>query len=209
VQAESGVYAARKEWLQAIDQKCKSTGTLLILDEAQCGFGRIGTLWAFEQYGIVPDILLLAKAIGGGMPLGAFIANKQLMDSLTHHPVLGHLSTFGGHPVSCAAGLAAMQELLKKNIIAEVEIKGALLEKLLTDKGIKCIRSKGLWMALFFTDYEITKKIVDACIAKGVFIDWFLFASNALRISPPLIITEEQIVAMADVIGESVKEVIG
>jgi acetylornithine/succinyldiaminopimelate/putrescine aminotransferase len=209
VQAESGVYAARKEWLQAIDQKCKSTGTLLILDEAQCGFGRTGTLWAFEQYGIVPDILLLAKAIGGGMPLGAFIANKQLMDSLTHHPVLGHLSTFGGHPVSCAAGLAAMQELLKKNIIAEVEIKGALLEKLLTDKGIKCIRSKGLWMALFFTDYEITKKIVDACIAKGVFIDWFLFASNALRISPPLIITEEQIVAMADVIGESVKEVIG
>ncbi|MCX8471353.1 MAG: aspartate aminotransferase family protein [Chitinophagaceae bacterium] len=209
VQAESGVYAARKEWLQAIDQKCKSTGTLLILDEAQCGFGRTGTLWAFEQYGIVPDILLLAKAIGGGMPLGAFIANKQLMDSLTHHPVLGHLSTFSGHPVSCAAGLAAMQELLKKNIIAEVENKGALLEKLLTDKGIKCIRRKGLWMALFFTDYETTKKIVDACIAKGVFTDWFLFASNALRISPPLIITEEQIVAMADVIGESVKEVIG
>jgi acetylornithine/succinyldiaminopimelate/putrescine aminotransferase len=122
---------------------------------------------------------------------------------------LGHLSTFGGHPVSCAAGLAAMQELLKKNIIAEAENKGALLEKLLTDKGIKCIRRKGLWIALFFTDYETTKKIVDACIAKGVFTDWFLFASNALRISPPLIITEEQIVAMADVIGESVKEVIG
>jgi acetylornithine/N-succinyldiaminopimelate aminotransferase len=206
IQAESGVLAANKNWLQAIADKCKATGTLLVFDEAQCGFGRAGTLWGFEQYGIVPDILLLAKAVGGGMPLGAFISSNDIMQTLSHNPVLGHLSTFGGHPVSCAAGMAAMQELLDKRIIADVERKGMLLEKELATYNIECIRRKGLWMAVFFKDYTTTKLIVDECIANGVFTDWFLFASNALRISPPLIISDDDIVQMAKIIGKAAQK---
>jgi acetylornithine/N-succinyldiaminopimelate aminotransferase len=206
VQAESGVYPARQEWLQAISDKCKATGTLLIFDEAQCGFGRTGSLWGFEQYNIIPDILLLAKALGGGMPMGAFIANASIMNQLSHHPVLGHLSTFGGHPVCCAAGMAAMHILLAEKMIEKVEAKGALLEKILTEAGIQCIRRKGLWMAIFVKDYDTNKKIIDDCIANGVFTDWFLFAGNAIRISPPLMISEEDIVAMANIIISSYKK---
>jgi acetylornithine/N-succinyldiaminopimelate aminotransferase len=200
IQAESGVLAAEKKWLVSLREKCNATSTILIFDEAQTGFGRTGTLWAFEQYGIIPDILLLAKAIGGGMPLGAVIANKKLLDAFTDNPVLGHITTFGGHPVSCAAGMAALQELLQQKIIEDVEAKGAYMEKLFVQKGVECFRRKGLWMALFFKDFATTKKIIDACIANGVFTDWFLFASNALRISPPLIISNTEIEEMVNII---------
>jgi acetylornithine/N-succinyldiaminopimelate aminotransferase len=205
IQAESGVWAARAEWLQAIAAKCKSTGTLLILDEAQCGFGRTGTLWGFEQYNIVPDILLLAKALGGGMPMGAFIADKQLMDCLATQPVLGHISTFAGHPVCCAAGMAAMQVLLQNNWVQDAHRKGAVLKNALEQQGFECFRQHGLWAALFFKDFDTTKKIIDDCIAHGVFTDWFLFASNALRISPPLSISDAEIMEIVEVIGESAR----
>jgi acetylornithine/N-succinyldiaminopimelate aminotransferase len=193
VQAEAGVLAPSKEWMQALQKKCKETGTLLVLDEIQTAFGRTGTLWGFEQFAVVPDILLLGKALGGGMPLGAFIADRSLMSSLTDNPVLGHITTFGGHPVCCAAGMAALNALLEEKIMEKVKAKEQLFKSLLVHPLIRSVHSYGLWLAIEFDSFETNKKIVDACIDQGVLTDWFLFASGCLRISPPLIITEEQI----------------
>lgn len=194
IQAEAGVIVPDKAWLQALRKKCTATGTLLVLDEIQCGFGRNGSLFAFEQFEIVPDILLLGKALGGGMPLGAFIADKKVMDAFTANPVLGHINTFGGHPVCCAAGEAAMRFLLDKNLIADVPKKEALFLKYLKKiRAIKSIRSKGLMIALEFDDFETSKKIIDRLIELGVFTDWFLFAPQCLRIAPPLTITQREI----------------
>lgn len=193
VQAEAGVIVSQNEWLKALQKRCNETGTLLVLDEIQCGFGRNGTLWAFEQFDIVPDILLLGKALGGGMPLGAFIADKKIMDSLTHDPVLGHINTFGGHPVCCAAGLAAFHVLLDEKLIDGVKEKEKLFISSLKHHKIKAVRSCGLMMAVEFDSFEMNKKIIDTLIGAGVFTDWFLFASNCLRIAPPLTITKNEI----------------
>lgn len=193
IQAEAGILTPSQEWMQALRKKCTDTGTLLILDEIQAGFGRTGNLWGFEQFGIVPDVLLLGKALGGGMPLGAFIANRQLMNSLADAPVLGHITTFGGHPVCCAAGMAALNALLNDNMMETVKAKEELFRSLLVHPRIKAVRSFGLWLAVEFDSFEINKKIIDAAIAGGVLTDWFLFAGNCIRISPPLNISEEQI----------------
>ncbi|MGX5818411.1 aspartate aminotransferase family protein [Chitinophaga lutea] len=193
VQAEAGVLAPSLEWLQALRKRCTETGTLLILDEIQCGFGRNGSLWAFEQYGLVPDVLLLGKALGGGMPLGAFIADKSVMWSLTNQPVLGHITTFGGHPVSCAAGLAAMKTLMEEDLINSVEAKSKLFLELLRHPRIKAVRARGLMLAVDLGDFPTNKKVIDRCIANGLITDWFLFAPESLRIVPPLIITEDEI----------------
>lgn len=200
IQAEAGVNAPFKEWIVALRNKCTATGTLLILDEIQCGFGRNGTLWAFEQFGIVPDILLLGKALGGGMPLGAFIADKQLMDAFMDNPVLGHITTFGGHPVCCAAGMAAMNVLLNEKLIEEVFSKEQLFRTLLHHPKIKAVRSRGLMIAVEFENFEQNKQIIDACIEAGVFTDWFLFASHCMRIAPPLTIREEEITSACKII---------
>jgi acetylornithine/succinyldiaminopimelate/putrescine aminotransferase len=164
-----------------------------VLDEIQCGFGRNGTLWAFEQFGVVPDILLLGKALGGGMPLGAFVSDKKIMDSLTHNPVLGHINTFGGHPVCCAAGLASMKVLLEENIINDVKRKEQLFLSHLQHALIQKVNSCGLMIAVHFDSFSTTKKIIDILIERGVFTDWFLFASNALRIAPALNISDDDI----------------
>jgi acetylornithine/N-succinyldiaminopimelate aminotransferase len=193
IQAEAGVLVPQNNWLKALREKCTQTGTLLILDEIQCGFGRNGTLWAFEQFDVVPDILLLGKALGGGMPLGAFVANKKIMDSLSHNPVLGHINTFGGHPVCCAAGLAAFNVLLQEKLIDGVKEKEALFNSLLHHTKIKAVRSCGLMIAVELDSFETNKKVIDALIVAGVFTDWFLFASNCLRIAPPLTISTEEI----------------
>jgi acetylornithine/N-succinyldiaminopimelate aminotransferase len=193
VQAEAGVLVPQNGWLKALQQKCTATGTLLVLDEIQCGFGRNGSLWAFEQFDVVPDILLLGKALGGGMPLGAFVADKKIMDSLTHNPVLGHINTFGGHPVCCAAGLAAFKVLLDEKLVTSVKQKEQLFLSLLKHDKIKAVRSCGLMMAVEFNSYEENKTIIDALIEQGVFTDWFLFAANCLRIVPPLTISNEEI----------------
>ncbi|MBK7376255.1 MAG: aspartate aminotransferase family protein [Chitinophagaceae bacterium] len=193
IQAEAGVLPPENGWLKALRKKCDETGTLLVLDEIQCGFGRNGTLWAFEQFDVVPDILLLGKALGGGMPLGAFIADKRLMDTLTHDPVLGHINTFGGHPVCCAAGLAAFNVLLEEKLISAVAEKAGLFVSLLQHPKIKAVRSCGLMIAVEFESFEMNKKLIDALISEGVFTDWFLFASNCLRIVPPLVITGSEI----------------
>lgn len=193
IQAEAGVIAPQRVWLKALRERCTETGTLLVLDEIQCGFGRNGSLWAFEQFDIVPDILLLGKALGGGMPLGAFISDKKIMDSFTHDPVLGHINTFGGHPVSCAAGLAAMHVLLNDGLMNGVPEKEMLFRALLKHPIIQKVTSCGLMIAVHFKDFETNKKVIDALIEQGVFTDWFLFAANALRIVPPLNISNADI----------------
>jgi len=193
VQAEAGVKPPSKEWMLALRKKCIDTGTLLILDEIQTGFGRTGKLWGFEHFDISPDILLLGKALGGGMPLGAFIADKVLMDAFTENPVLGHITTFGGHPVCCAAGMAAMKALLDEGMIKSVKGNTELFKSLLVHPTIKAVHSFGLWLAVEFDSFETNKRVIDKCIEEGVLTDWFLFAADCLRISPPLIITDEQI----------------
>jgi acetylornithine/N-succinyldiaminopimelate aminotransferase len=193
VQAEKGVNVPHIEWIQSLRKRCNKTGTLLVLDEIQAGFGRTGTLWAFEQYGIVPDLLLLGKALGGGMPLGAFIASRKLMNTLTHDPVLGHITTFGGHPVCCAAGLAGMQALLEEKRINEVAVKAQLFRDLLKNRLIKDVRTAGLLIAVEFESFETNKKIIDRCIENGLITDWFLFAPECMRIAPPLVISEAEI----------------
>ncbi len=193
IQAESGVTVPSVAFIKELRKKCDETGALLIFDEAQTGLGRTGKMFGFEHYGVVPDILLLAKALGGGMPLGAFISSKERMGLLTENPVLGHITTFGGHPVCCAAGLAALNALVNEDLVAQVEEKGKLFETLLTHPKIKSKSRKGLMMALQFEDFDQNKKIIDRCIEKGLLTDWFLFAANCMRIAPPLIISAEEI----------------
>ncbi len=200
IQAEAGVIVPQQNWLKALSEKCNETGTLLVLDEIQCGFGRNGTLWAFKQFDVVPDILLLGKALGGGMPLGAFIADKKLMDHLTTNPVLGHINTFGGHPVCCAAGLTAMKVLLDEKLIDAVKEKEELFISLLSHPKIKQVRSKGLMIAIEFESAEENRRMIKALIDKGIFTDWFLFAPQCLRIVPPLIISIEKIKKACNII---------
>lgn len=212
VQAEAGIITPSKEWVQALRKKCTASGTLLILDEIQTGFGRTGKLWGFEHFDIVPDVILLGKALGGGMPLGAFISDKKMMDAFTDNPVLGHITTFGGHPVCCAAGIAAMKLLLEEKMTDGVSKKRELFLSLLAplpdqkSSGVKAIRSFGLWLAIEFDSFETNKKVIDKCIANGLLTDWFLFASNCLRISPPLIIEEEQIQKACSIINKAIDE---
>jgi acetylornithine/N-succinyldiaminopimelate aminotransferase len=206
VQAEAGVNLPKDGWLAALRQRCTETGALLVLDEIQCGFGRTGTLWGFEQFGVVPDVLLLGKALGGGMPLGAFVSSKAIMDSLTHHPVLGHINTFGGHPVSCAAGLAAFEVLLQENLVAGVAAKARLFAQLLAPLPV---HSCGLLMAVDFPDFATNKKIIDGLIEAGIFTDWFLFADNCLRIAPPLTIASSEIETACALIKQVAAKVLG
>ncbi len=193
VQAERGVYAPDREWLQLLRQRCDQTGTLLVLDEIQVGFGRTGSLWGFTRYGVVPDIVLLGKALGGGLPMGAFIAGQARMQTLTDGPVLGHITTFGGHPLCCAAGLASLKVLLEEDWIAQVGEKEKLFHRLLVHPSIRKVRSAGLLIAVEFESFEENKRIIDACITGGLLTDWFLFAPQCMRIAPPLTISNEEI----------------
>jgi acetylornithine/succinyldiaminopimelate/putrescine aminotransferase len=193
IQAEAGIYAPSREWMSALRARCTQAGTLLILDEIQAGFGRTGKLWGFEHFEIIPDILLLGKALGGGMPLGAFISDNKIMSVLTDHPVLGHITTFGGHPVCCAAGMASFLALLEEGMIETVKKKEDLFRSLLLHPAIRSVRSFGLWMAVEFDSFQTNKKVIDHCIKNSVLTDWFMFAPGCLRVSPPLTIQMEQI----------------
>ncbi len=203
VQAEAGVIPPQNDWLAALRNRCSKTGALLILDEIQTGFGRTGKLWGFQHFDVVPDIILLGKALGGGMPLGAFISDRKLMKCLTDNPVLGHITTFGGHPVCCAAGMAAMLALVEEKLIEEVSEKLDLFKQLLIHPAIKNINSFGLWMAVEFESAKTCKRVIDSCIDKGVLSDWFLFNASSLRISPPLTISKQQINLAANIILQS------
>lgn len=204
VQAESGIVAPQPAWIQVIRKKCDEHGVLLVLDEIQAGFGRTGSLWAFEQFGVVPDILLLGKALGGGMPLGAFIADRNMMQAFTHDPVLGHITTFGGHPVSCAAGKAALDVLLNGQCISRVKQYEALLLEKLVHPAIISRNHCGLWMSLQLGSAEFTRKVVHQCVKNGLITDWFVFAPDRIRIAPPLIITEEQLAQACERILQSI-----
>lgn len=193
IQGEAGVIVPAEAWLQRLRKKCTDTGTLLIMDEIQTGFGRTGSLWGFEHFNIIPDIVLLGKALGGGMPLGAFVSSTAFMNTLTANPVLGHITTFGGHPVCCAAGMAAMQVLLREQLIQQVAAKEQLFHTLLVHPAITAIRSKGLLLAIELESADKAMQVLSACLHKGLFSDWFLFAANCIRIAPPLTITEEEI----------------
>jgi acetylornithine/N-succinyldiaminopimelate aminotransferase len=193
VQGEAGIRVADPAYYKALRARCTETGTLLILDEIQCGFGRTGKMFGFEHYDIIPDVLLLAKGIGGGMPIGAFISSTEIMSSLATNPILGHITTFGGHPVSCAAGLATLKTIVNGNIVNEVTAKGDLFKELLVHPKIHSVRGKGLMLAVEFDSFETNKKIIDGCIADGLITDWFLHCSNSMRIAPPLIITVAEI----------------
>jgi acetylornithine/succinyldiaminopimelate/putrescine aminotransferase len=209
IQAESGVITASKQYFQKLREICNRTGALLILDEVQTAFGRTGTLFAFEQYDFTPDILLLAKAMGGGMPLGAFIASHDMMSAWKNNPALGHITTFGGHPVACAAGKAAFEVLLQTRVFETVSEKEKLFRQKLQHPAIKAIRSKGLMMALEFENKDINKKIIDHCIQNGLITDWFLFAPHCMRIAPPLIISETEISYACEVIMNAIHYVCG
>ncbi len=208
VQAENGVRApvdlpgADLNWLKALARKCSEKGALLILDEIQTGFGRTGSTWGFEQYGVIPDILLLGKAVGGGLPLGAFVAAKPLMDCLSSGPVLGHITTFGGHPLSCAAGMAAWTVLQEENLVSAVKAKAELFRENLRHPAVRDVRAAGLLMAVEFADFDFNKKVIDECLRRGLLTDWFLFAPQCLRIAPPLTIgTAEILTACAIIIS--------
>ena len=194
VQGEAGVRPPEAGYLQALRKRCDEVGALLIFDEIQMGMGRSGEMFAMQKYGVVPDIVCLAKAFGGGMPLGAFISSQKIMSTLTHDPVLGHITTFGGHPVCCAAGLAAMRYLIDNQVVEDVERKGAMYESLLQDHpAVKEIRRSGLLLAVELGESEKLYKIMDHFIEEGILSDWFLFCDTAFRISPPLVISDDEI----------------
>ena len=193
VQAESGITPASKDWLAAIAEKCKQHCVLFIFDEIQSGFGRTGSMFAFEQLEVVPDILLVGKALGGGLPLGAFISHPRIMSLLTESPVLGHITTFGGNPVCCAAGTAALKVLQNSGWIKKVAEKENILVKQMIHPAIINRTHKGLWMSLQFESDVLAKKIAATCVANGIITDWFLFAEDRIRIAPPLCITVEEL----------------
>jgi acetylornithine/succinyldiaminopimelate/putrescine aminotransferase len=202
IQGEAGVKLPNKEWLQALRKRCTETGSLLILDEIQAGYGRTGTLFAFEQYGIEPDILLLAKGFGGGMPIAAFIAQRKVMQSLTYEPVLGHITTFGGHPLSAVAALATLKVLTESDLISQIKVKGQLFRDLLVHPQIKELRGIGLWFAVDLDSWDKVQSVIAHCLQHGVITDWFLFNDRSLRIAPPLTITEGEIRLACGVILE-------
>ena len=219
IAGEAGVRVPDVRYLQAVRQRCTDVGALLIFDEIQTGFGRTGAFWAFEGFGpVTPDILLCAKGMGGGMPIGAFISSAEIMSVFRNNPVLGHITTFGGHPVSCAASLATLQVIQEEKLHEQAEAKGQLFRQLLNHSAIREIRGKGLMLAVEFDSFEVLKPIIDRAITNGssnpglssrtsarpgpsspgpsspgVITDWFLFCNNSMRIAPPLIITEDQI----------------
>ncbi|MBQ7787846.1 MAG: aspartate aminotransferase family protein [Alistipes sp.] len=194
VQGEAGVIPPADGYLQALRQRCTEVGALLIFDEIQTGMGRTGEMFAMQKYGVTPDIVCLAKALGGGMPLGAFISSQEIMSTLTHNPVLGHITTFGGHPVCCAAGLAAMRFLQDNKVVEDVERKGALYEELLKDHpAVKEIRRSGMLLAVELGESEKLYRLMDLFIEEGILSDWFLYCDTAFRISAPLVIADEEI----------------
>ena len=201
VQGEAGVRLPQEGYLQALRKRCDEVGALLVFDEIQTGMGRSGEMFACQKYGVTPDIICLAKAFGGGMPLGAFVSSKEIMDSLQTDPVLGHITTFGGHPVCCAAGLAAFRYLKKHNIVADVERKGVLYEELLKDHpAVKEIRRSGLLLAVELGSEERLFKTMELFKEVGIMSDWFLYCATAFRISPPLVISDKEICESVELI---------
>lgn len=204
VQGEAGIRVPDLSYMHAVRKRCDETGTLLIFDEIQTGFGRTGKLFAFQHYGIEPDILLLAKGMGGGMPIGAFVANKAVMDVIKDNPMLGHITTFGGHPVSCAAALASLRVILDEHLVADVERKANLFRQHLQHPSIREIRGIGLMLCIQLDTFGQVEAVSKYCADNGVIIDWFLHCDTALRIAPPLIISDDDIAMACRVILDAI-----
>ncbi len=206
IQGEAGNIAPQNNFLKKLRTKCDENNVLLIFDEIQSGMGRTGKLFAFEHFDVVPDILLLGKALGAGMPIGAFISSQKIMNLLADNPILGHITTFGGHSVIAAAALAGIEELIAHNWMQEVHQKEKLFRDLLIHPAIKNISGKGLMLAIELESFEFNKQVIDACIEDGLITDWFLFSPNKMRIVPPLIITNQQIIWSCDVILKNISK---
>ncbi len=204
IQGEAGVIAAKPSFLKKLRERCNETNTLLIFDEIQTGFGRTGTFFAFEQYNVIPDILLLAKGMGGGMPIGAFVSSNEIMNVLTHNPVLGHITTFGGHPVCCAAALANIQVITKNKLHERAKKIEIILKEKLKHTKIKEVRVCGALAAIDFGDELINMQTIQKCIEAGVITDWFLFNTQSMRVAPPLTITNEELIKACEVILKSI-----
>jgi len=203
VQAEAGVVLPKDNYLQAVRKRCNETDTLMILDEIQTGFGRTGHLFAYQKYNVLPDILLVGKAMGGGMPIAGFLASHEIMSTFMSKPVLGHITTFGGHPVCCAAAKATLDTLLDEEIVTTVLDKEKLIKSLLVHPIIKEVRSSGLMMAVELTKRKYLKHVVAKCYEIGLIIDWFLFNNRSFRLAPPLVITVEEIKEACGIILEA------
>jgi acetylornithine/succinyldiaminopimelate/putrescine aminotransferase len=206
-QGEAGAIVPNHDFLVALRKKCNETRALLIFDEVQTGFGRSGSLFAFQRFGVTPDIFTIAKGMGGGMPIGAFVSSKEIMQCLKTNPVLGHITTFGGHPVSCAAALATLNVLLESNYIEEVASKEELFRKRLVHPKIQEIRGVGLLLAVELGSASMVQKVIKGALNRGILLDWFLFCDTAFRIAPPLIITSEQIEMACKALLEAIDEV--
>lgn len=200
IQGEAGVRVPSREFMQALRRKCDETGAVLIFDEIQTGFGRTGKMFAFEHFDVIPDVLMLAKGIGGGMPLGAFVARKEIMDVIKDNPMLGHITTFGGHPVSCAAALASLHVIQEEKLLDSVDRKAALFRQELKHPKIKEIRGLGLMMCLQLETFEQVYQVSSFCAEQGVMIDWYLHCETALRVAPPLTISETEIKHACEII---------
>ena len=208
IQGDAGVRIPSKEFMSLLRKHCDEVGALLIFDEIQCGMGRTGKIFAFEHFGITPDILTLGKALGGGMPVGALVSSKEVMHVFTNNPMLGHITTFGGHPVICAAAGATLEVLKTEINLAEVERLGLLIEtKLNSHKSIKTIRRIGLMFAFDMESAEIVTKLVEKCMKKGLITFWFLSNPHSFRLSPPLNITEDQVNEATKLILEALDEI--
>lgn len=202
IQGGSGFITPKNDFLQKVRERCNATGTLLIFDEIQTCFGRLGTLFGLEKYNVIPDILCIAKGMGGGMPIGAFISSWDLMNLLTFSPQLGHITTFGGHPVNCAASLATLEHLLTNDLMKKIDKKEALFRKHLTHPKIKEIRGCGLMLALEFDDEALANNLVEKALEKGLILFYFLFCKTAVRITPPLNITDDETIKGCEIIKE-------
>ena len=206
IQGEGGVKVADKKYLKRLREICNKFRVLLIFDEVQCGMGRTGTLWAFEQFGVTPDIFLLAKAFGGGLPLGAFISSQEIMSVLKNNPILGHITTFGGNPLSCVAGYAILETLNSSDILSVIPKKEKLFRKLLSHKNILEIRGKGLMLAVELGNADKAFSVIQKSMNAGLITDWFLHCPTALRISPPLTISEPEIELACSIINKVLDE---
>jgi acetylornithine/succinyldiaminopimelate/putrescine aminotransferase len=208
VQSETGYTVATNDFLKAIRRKCDEYGALMILDEIQNGFGRSGTFFAFEKTGVIPDILLLAKGMGGGLPIGCFISSRKLLNEFTYNPVLGNINTFGGNAVCCAASLACLQTIKDDKLMDEIEQKSNLIRSLLIHPAIKNIKGKGFMLSIDFEDTDLNFKIIEACVKNGLIVDWFLFNTHSMRIAPPLIISDDEIRKACTIILKSINEIL-
>lgn len=207
VQGDAGVRIPSVAYMQALRKRCNDTGALLILDEIQAGFGRTGKYFAFEHFGIVPDILTLAKSMAGGMAMGAFVSSSAIMQSLTHDPILGHITTFGGHPVCCAAAIGNIRAIEREKLVETAEEKGAYIQARLRHNAIVEIRRIGMMFAIEFASADEVRKIVDRCLEKGIITFYFLSCPESFRLAPPLTITTDEMDEACKLILEAIAEV--